>query len=261
MGILSFRTIAASLALVSLSACGGALTGGAPLDVQLGSAPPDYNPNTGVLSVNGSAIAQRDDRWINAFRTAAVTNQLGTDIFQARTETGNVFAVTYDDINGDSGTIYGRRAVPDFPTSGTSRYVGDYAGLSIRNPDTARAFSAGVAGVAVLNVDYDRDVISGGITTRSVNAANGGPFSNPVSAANVTLGTTGLRSDGTFSGQATAGQFKQSGATFRTINGRFEGLIGENFGGAGEGIAGQLTLTHIKSDGNVYRETGVFTAD
>jgi len=103
--------------------------------------------------------------------------------------------------------------------------------------------------------------IAGGITERKVVTSTGAAFSNSVGAKDIVFDTADLSADGRFKGTASGGAFTQSGATFTGTGQSFEGMIGGDADGVATSVAGAFTMDQAKSDGNQYRETGVFVAD
>ncbi|PUB18617.1 hypothetical protein [Yoonia sediminilitoris] len=260
----------ATVIICGLSACGGGsgdslVDRQQVFDIKIGNDDLAFDPNTGVLTLDGEEIGDRTDRAIAALGDAKITNRVNTPIFAAVAQNSDVFAATFQNFDPDDqakGTIYGRRGEADLPSSGEATYTGNYAGLSVRAPDSATpAISAGVTGVAVFTADFSGMTMDGEITGRTVVAPNGVPFANAVGAEDVVLEITDLGADGRFSGSASGGEFTQIGATFEGSAGEYEGFIGRNFGGSDTSVAGAFSMDHEKSDGNIYRETGVFVAN
>lgn len=246
----------------TLSACGG--SGSDPIDsppqeifdIQTGSPAPTYDPNTGILFRNSAAIASASDNVVASRDNASVTNN-GSTVFQARSESSDVFAISYADANGDSGAIVGRRDVPDLPNGGRATFTGGYAGISSRIAGGS-GISAAVTGLSNVTVDLDSMRVNGSITDRQVVTGGGVPFVPNITAADATLVETTLTDDGRFNGSISGGQFIRPGSTFTPSGGSYDGLLGGQFG---DQVAGTLVLTHSRDDGLVFEERGVFVAD
>ena len=263
-------------AAISLSACGGATTGGANGEsISLGPTQSlsarsfvqgadtlDYSPGARNAELGGFVVSDIDNDAL-VERGAAGVYSDENDLFKSTiAENSSVYAVVSatDGVTPDvAGGAYGRFGASGIPISGQARFDGDYAGMVIED-HTASSQSVPLllTGDASVTVDFTNDRIAGSITDRRAYFPNGDR--NGAYAVNdVGIQTGTVDTGGAFSTTASGGALVTSGQSWSTSNGTVNGVIG---GADGDSAAGVVFLRHsLQGSNTVFAERGSFVAE
>ncbi|PHQ93905.1 MAG: hypothetical protein COB40_13245 [Marinosulfonomonas sp.] len=271
--------LAALAGLTALSACGGTggasatlspitmnaggatnLTGTVPSGLANGAQATILNsgvPIPGVIKDNANLLGgtfggAQNPGTSNTFNVVAFSDDgKSTPGQTARVEATVIGAsVNSSVVSFDQIGYYGRVTAALLPVGGTATYNGDYRATYGSATGVLNGVTGGliaVTGTSKLIANFNNSTISGSIIGRNSLLSNGGTIGG---FANVTLGSTSITNNGTYSGTATGGT--RNGQGFTLASGQYQGLFG---GANSDSVAGALVL--IDSGG--FTEVGVFT--
>ena len=154
---------------------------------------------------------------------------------------------------GLNGIQISRNGSATLPTSGSANFTGQYYGTLVTTKDTGTPSNVGkmsdeIRGTVNMAASFgSAPTIQGAITARSPTLSGG-------THQNVTLASTPLSSDGTFSGTVTGGSIS---SITTTSNGTYQGFV-TGTSGAQKGLVGGLALTHTIGPTYSAQEYGVF---
>ncbi|MGH1330719.1 MAG: hypothetical protein ACRBBK_07555 [Paracoccaceae bacterium] len=247
-----------------LASCGGAnniaeiVTKTIGNDVIVMGATPDQTSINAAMLSDASFQPDHDAGALKAWRTPSSADK---GYFGQSSSGGSVVFVA--GTNGTTENILSlaiaRTAPTTLPTSGTTTYTGDYAGVyehDDTDPDELDFMTGLVTGDAEIVADFKNNTVEGTISNRVLRSAVTNEVSSSFDPADVSLSISPLYSDGSFSGVATGGQLIR---TDPSLTGEYQGLIS---GAASQEAIGGIRLVHQADPGNSSTiELGVFLAE
>ncbi|MFT6450711.1 MAG: hypothetical protein ACJA06_000191 [Halocynthiibacter sp.] len=227
-------------------------------DVIVVGATPAESTLNAVPLTGAIYIPTHDVGPIKGWRTAVSLHQ--GYIAQSSSGGSEIFVVGTNGATANvTGLAIARTAPTTLPTSGSTTYLGRYAGIFQQDYDDPSTldFIVGVLnGDVTINANFKDNTVLGTITNRELRSSVDNSLAPLVFPVDLAMAISPLYSDGSFSGITSGGQLTN---TSPTVSGEYQGLIS---GAEAQEAIGGLRIVH-QTDPGVSRniEVGVFLAE